>query len=116
MSPGVGKLSDVVVAGRDYPAKVKFEEVLDHEVLLLGFDTAISLEHPPIVDPETGELTPREYYNIRVDDGNVLKTFSTGAVPIAKVLKALQEKIETGEATLPLTCTFHKEGRTYVVK
>lgn len=116
MSNGAGKLSDVVVAGRDYPAKVKIEEVLDHEVFLLGFNTAVSLEHPPVVDAETGELTPRTYYNIRVDDSDVLKTFSTGAIPISKVLDALQVKIEAGEAELPLLCTFRKEGRTYVIE
>ena len=114
--PGAGKLSDVVIAGRDYPAKVKIAEVLDHEVLLLGFEKATSVETAPVVDPETGEVTYREYYNVNVDDGDVLKTFSTGAKPIAKVLNALQQKIDTGEAELPLMCIFRKEGRTYVIE
>ena len=108
-------LSEVIVAGVDYPAKVKIAEVLDHEVLLLSFSTAESTEQPKKVDPETGELIPQEYYNIDVDDSGILKTFSSGALPIAKVLSALQRKIDTGEAKLPLLCTFRQEGRTYVV-
>ena len=109
------RLSDIIVAGVDYPAKVKIAEVLDHDVLLLKFSTAESTEQPKRVDVETGELVPQEYYNIDVDDAGVLKTFSTGAQPIAKVLSALQRKIDTGEAELPLLCTFRQEGRTYVV-
>lgn len=110
------RLSDVVVAGVDYPAKVKITEVLDHEVLLLGFDVAISVDIAPDIDPETGEITPREYYNIRVDDNDVLKTFSTGAIPIVKVLRSLEQKVAQGEAELPLLCSFRKEGRTYVIE
>ena len=114
--PKGNRLSEVVVAGVDYPAKVKMAEVFDHDVLLLRFSVAESTEQPKKVDPETGELIPQEYYNIDVDDGGVLKTFSTGAQPIAKVLGALQRKIDTGEAELPLVCTFRQEGRTYVIE
>ena len=113
--PGAKRLSDVVIPGRDFAAKVPIAEVLDHEVLLLKFSTAESTELPPKLNPATGELEPQVYYNIEVDDSGVIKTFSTGAIPIAKTLEAVQRKLDTGEAELPLLCTFHKEGRTYIV-
>lgn len=111
----VSRLSDVVRPGLDYPAKVKIAEVLDHEVLITGFDRAISTEVAPTVDPETGEVVYREYYNVTVDDQGVMKTFSTGAIPVMKVLDALAKRIEAGEVELPILATFRKEGRTYVV-
>lgn len=110
------RLSDVVIPGRDYEAKVKIAEVLDHDVLLLSFESAVSTETEPVVDPETGELIYRTYYNVNVDDGGILKTFSTGAIPIAKVLAVLQKKVSNGEVELPLVCCFRKEGRTYVIE
>ena len=113
--PGAKRLSDVVIPGRDFAAKVPIAEVLDHEVLMLRFSMAESTELPPVLDPETGELKPQIYYNVDVDDDGVLKTFSSGAKPIRKKLDALQRKLEAGEAELPLLCTFRKEGRTYVV-
>jgi hypothetical protein len=96
------KLTDVMVAGVDYPAKVKIEEVLDHEVLLISFDIA--------KDPQSG----RTYWNLTVDDSGVKKVFSTGAVPLDKVLTGLLLKLEKGDAELPLLCTIEKEGNTYV--
>ena len=114
--PGAKRLSDVVIPGRDYAAKIPIAEVLDHEVLLLKFSEAESTTLPPKLNAETGELEPQRYFNIDVDDGGVIKTFSTGATPIQKVLDALQDKLNTGEAELPLMCTFRKEGQTYVIE
>ena len=109
------RLMDVVVAGVDFPAKVKIEEVLGQDVLVTDFSFAESLDQVE-VDAETGEVKRREYANINVDTGDALKTFSTGAMPVLKVLKALERKIEDGEVELPLLAAFHKEGRTYVIR
>jgi hypothetical protein len=110
MSPGAKRLSDVVVAGRDYEAKVKITEVLDHEVLMTGFDHVIIQKEVTLPDGTKADIEDANYYNVKVDDGGVLKTFSTGAQPIVKVLEVLDKE------DLPLLCTFHKEGQTYVVE
>lgn len=106
----VRSLSDVVVAGRDYPAKVTIKDVLDHEVLMTGFTNVIIMKEVITAEGEKVEVEDANYWNIDVDDNSVLKTFSTGAVPIAKILARLDEDY------LPLLCTFRKQGRTYVVE
>jgi hypothetical protein len=109
------RLSEAVVPGRDYEAKVKISDILDRDVLLLSFEIAEGSQEFAKVDPDTGEVVSRDYWNIAVDDGGSLKTFSTGAIPIDKVLKALRAKIEVGEAELPLLAMFRKEGRTFTI-
>ena len=69
-----------------------------------------------MVDPETGEIVSRDYWNVEVVFDRKYFTFSTGAVPINKVLTALQVKLDSKEAELPLLATFRKEGRTYIVE
>lgn len=106
----VRKLSEVAVAGRDYPAKVKILEVLEHEVFLVSFEHVVI--HDEVVT-EFGEKVKVEranYFNVDVEDGEIKKTFSTGAVPICKILAILDKK------DLPLLCTFRKEGQTYIVE
>lgn len=104
------RLSDLVKAGRDYEAKVKIADVLGHEVILTSFDHVQVYEEKP---DEHGELRPvltQDYWNVAVEDDGVKKTFSTGAVPIVKVLKVLDQ------TDLPLLCTFSAEGRTYLIE
>lgn len=109
------RLSETVVPGRDYEAKVKISDTLDHDVLLLNFGIAEGSAEFAKVDPDTGEIVSRDYWNIVVDDDGKLLTFSTGAIPIDKVLRALQSKIESGEVALPLVAVFKKEGRTFTI-
>lgn len=110
MPSGHKKLSDVVIPGRDYPAKVKIKEVLDHEVLLTDFDHVVITNEKPDQDGVLVKVVDADYYNVVVDDNDVKKTFSTGAKPITQVLASLDK------AHLPLLCTFHAEGQTYVVR
>jgi hypothetical protein len=106
----VRKLSDVVVAGRDYEAKVKITELLDHDVMMTGFDHVIIMKEVTLADGSKEEIEDANYYNVKVDDGGVKKTFSTGAQPIVKVLEVLDKE------DLPLICTFRKQGQTYIVE
>ena len=106
----IRKLSDVAVAGRDYPAKVKITELLDHEVLITDFDQVIITENVELPDGEKVEVEKANYYNLTVEDGEVIKTFSTGAQPIVKILAILDK------ADLPLLATFSKSGQTYIVQ
>uniref|UniRef100_A0A6H1ZV65 Uncharacterized protein n=1 Tax=viral metagenome TaxID=1070528 RepID=A0A6H1ZV65_9ZZZZ len=106
----IRKLGDVVIAGRDYPAKVKILEVLDHEVVITDFDHVVIQDEKPNTDGELVKVVTADYYNVIVDDNDVLRTFSTGAQPIVKILDVLDKD------DLPLLATFHKEGQTYVVK
>jgi len=110
MSSGAKKLSDVVIAGRDYPAKVKIKEVLDHEVLLTDFEHVVIRNEKPDSDGVLVKVVDADYYNVVVEDGDVIKTFSTGAKPIVVILAQLNKD------QLPLLCTFKAEGQTYVVK
>lgn len=110
MSPGHKRLSDKVIPGRDYPAKVKIEELLDHEVLMLDFTNVVIMKDVVTSDGEKLEVEDANYWNVNVDDAGTLKTFSTGATQIVSILKILDK------ADLPLLCEFSKEGRNYVVK
>ena len=104
------RLSDVAVAGRDYPAKVKILELLDHEVLITGFDHVVIFDEVITPDGEKVKAETANYYNLTVEDGEVKKTFSTGAQPIVKILAILNK------ADLPLLATFSKSGQTYLVQ
>lgn len=104
------RLSEVAVAGRDYPAKVKIEEVLDHEVLLTDFDHVVIHDDVELEDGSKARVERANYYNVVVEDGEVIKTFSTGAQPITKILVILDK------ADLPLLATFRKQGQTYIVE
>lgn len=110
------RLSDTLKPGQDYAAKVKIGEILDREVLITGMEKVSGSPEFSLVDPDTGEIVSRDYWNVEVGIDTSTFTFSTGAGPIDKVLTALQRKIDTGEASLPLLATFRKEGRTYVVE
>lgn len=110
------RLSETVVPGQDYAAKIKIKDILGQDVLITGIDKVIGSPEFSIVDEDTGEIVTRDYWNVEVEAGSRTFTFSTGAVPINKVLTALQDKITNGEAELPLLATFRKEGRTYVVE
>jgi hypothetical protein len=110
------RLSETVVPGQDYAAKIKIKDILGQDVLVTGIEKVPGSPEFSFVDEETGEVVSREYWNIEVRADDKSFTFSTGAVPINKVLSALQEKIANGEAELPLLATFRKEGRTYVVE
>lgn len=110
------RLSETVVPGKDYEDKVKIDDILDRDVLILSFETAEGDKQYAKVNPETGEIEVRDYLNIQIEDDGMLKTFCTGAIPITKVLFALQEKLIAGEAELPLLAAFRREGRTYVVE
>lgn len=113
--PRPRRLSDTVVPGQDYAAKVKIDTLLGSEVLITGMEKVRGSPEFSFVDEETGEVISRDYWNVEVVVDGKLFTFSTGAVPVNKVLTALQHKLDTGEAELPLLATFRKEGRTYVV-
>jgi len=106
----IKRLSDVLLAGRDYEAKVKITEVLDHEVLLTDFLNVVITKDVVTAEGEKVEVEDANYWNVAIDDAGVLKTFSTGAVPIVKVLQVLNKE------QLPLLCTFRKQGRTYIVE
>ena len=110
------RLSETVIPGVDYADKKKLADILDREVLILGIEKTAGSAEFALVDPDTGEIVTRDYWNIEVESEGFIVTFSTGAVPINKVLTALQEKIEEGLAELPLLATFRKQGRTYIVE
>lgn len=110
------RLSDTVVPGRDYAAKIKIGDILGQDVLIVAIDKVTGSPEFSIVDEDTGEIVVRDYWNVEVAQDDKSFTFSTGAVPINKVLTALQQKIASGEAELPLLATFRKEGRTYIVE
>ena len=109
-------LSETVIPGKDYAAKVKIDMILDQEVLILEIEKEEGSPEFALVDAETGEIVTRDYWNIVVALDESTLTFSTGAMPIDKVLTALQGKIENGLAELPLLATFRKQGRTYIVE
>lgn len=110
------RLSDMVVAGKDYADKKKLGDVLDREVLILAVEKVSGSPEFALVDPDTGEIVTRDYWNVTVEDKDSVITFSTGAVPVDKVFTALQRKLDSGEVELPLLATFRKQGRTYVVE
>jgi hypothetical protein len=110
------RLSETVVPGQDYAAKIKIKDILGQDVLVVGIDKVEGSPEFSTVDENTGEVITRDYWNIEVKMNDKSFTFSTGAVPIDKVLTALQHKLQSGEAELPLLATFCKEGRTYVVE
>ena len=110
------RLSETVIPGQDYEDKVKLDDVLDRDVLILSFDLAEGDKQYAKVNVETGEVEVRDYLNIQIDDDGLLKTFCTGAIPIIKVLAALRVKINSGEAELPVIACFKKEGKTYTVQ
>jgi hypothetical protein len=118
------RLSETVIPGQDYAAKIKIKDILGQDVVITSFEKVMGSPEFSIVDEETGEVISRDYWrevisrdywNVEVEADGKTFTFSTGAVPINKVLTALQAKIDNGEADLPLLATFSKEGRTYVV-
>jgi len=115
MSPS-RRLSDLVKPGRDYEAKVKIIEVLDHEVMVMGVDHVIIMKEVQLKDGSKEEIEDANYYNVKVDDGGTLKTFSTGAQPIVKVLIALEKLEKTGEEVFPFIAIFRKEGQTYIIE
>jgi hypothetical protein len=110
------RLSDTVVPGEDFAAKVKIAEILDREVSILSIEKVEGSAEYALIDTDSGEMIIRDYWNVEVEIDARTYTFSTGAVPISKVLTALQEKLDNEEAFLPLLATFHKEGRTYIVE
>ena len=110
------RLSETVIPGVDYADKKKLADILDREVVILSIEKVAGSAEFALVDPDTGEIISRDYWNIEVEDEGMIITFSTGAVPINKVLTALQDKIENGLAELPLLATFRKQGRTYIVE
>ncbi len=110
------RLGDIVVPGQDYAAKVKIKDILARDVIITSIGKVVGSPEFSVVDEETGEVITRDYWNIEVETDGKTFTFSTGALPVNKVLTALQAKIENGEAELPLLAVFRKEGRTYVVE
>lgn len=114
--PGAKRLKDVVIAGRDYPAKVKIEEILDHEVLMTKFDHVVIVKEVQLKDGTTEEAIDADYYNIVVEDGETIKTFSTGATQIVNVMEKLTLMEKAGESPLPCIVTFRKEGRVYLIE
>lgn len=110
------RLSETVIPGVDYADKCKISDVLDTEVVILSIEKVEGSPEFALVDAETGEIVTRDYWNVEVELDNMVVTFSTGAVPINKVLTALQAKLDTHEAALPLLATFRKSGRTYIVE
>ena len=113
--PKPRRLSEAVVPGKDFAEKVKIDRVLGQEVVITAIEKVGGSPEFALVDAETGEIVSRDYWNLTVELDETTFTFSTGATPIDKVLTSLQEKINNGEADLPLLATFRKEGRTYVV-
>ena len=110
------RLSETVIPGKDYADKREIKDILDKEVLILSIVKAEGAPEYAKVDPDTGELINRDYWNVEIGVDNLVFTFSIGAIPVDKVLTVLQEKIDTGEAELPLLATFRKSGRTYIVE
>jgi len=110
------RLSETVIPGQDYAEKVKIKDILDQEVVILNIEKTEGSPEFALVDPGTGEIVNRDYWNVEVELDNKIVTFSTGAIPVNKVLTALQSKLDTGEAELPLLATFRKSGRTYIVE
>ena len=110
------RLSETVIPGKDYAAKVKIDMILDQEVLILEIKKVAGSAEFALVDPDTGEIVTRDYWNVIVTLDESILTFSTGAVPIDTLFTALQEKIENGLAEFPLLATFRKQGRTYIVE
>jgi hypothetical protein len=109
------RITDVVQPGVDFAAKIKITEILGQEVLITNIDKVEGSPEFNQVDPETGEVVSRDYWNVEIILNDLEYTFSTGAVPIDKVLAAAKEKIEKGMADYPLIATFNKSGRTYTV-
>jgi len=110
------RLGDIVKPGEDFEAKIEIKQVLGEEVLILGIEKAEGAPEYQKVDPETGEITNRDYWNVSIEHEGLLYTFSCGAIPVNKVFTRLQEKVANGEAEFPLLATFRKEGRTYIVE
>ena len=110
------RLSETVIPGVDYADKKKLADILDQEVLILSILKTPGSTEFALVDPDTGELIIRDYWNVEVEVDDLIYTFSTGAIPINKVLTALQKKIDEGLAELPVIATFRKQGRTYIVE
>lgn len=114
--PKPRRLSEAVIPGQDYAAKVKMQDILGQDVLITGIEKVPGSPEFSFVDEDTGEVVSRDYWNVDIEVDSKVLTFSTGAVPVNKVLTALQEKLANGEAELPLIARFRKEGRTYVVE
>ena len=110
------RLSETVIPGKDYADKKKIGDILDKEVDILEIEKVKGSAEFALVDPDTGEIVTRDYWNVTVVNEGDFITFSTGAIPVNKVLTALQEKLDSGEAELPLLATFRKSGRTYIVE
>jgi len=110
------RLSDIVKPGEDFEAKIEIKQILGQEILVTGFEKAEGAPEYQKVDPETGEISSRDYWNISVELDGRMYTFSCGAIPVDKLLSVLKDKLANGEAELPLLATFRKEGRTYVVE
>lgn len=110
------RLSDTVKPGEDFEAKIEIKEILGQDVLITGIEKAEGDQQYSKVDPDTGEIVNRDYWNVAIELDGRLYTFSCGAIPVNKVLTVLQHKLSAGEAELPLLATFRKEGRTYVVE
>lgn len=110
------RLSDIVKPGEDFEAKIEIKQILGQDVLITGLEKAEGDPQYQKVDPETGEISSRDYWNISIELDGKLYTFSCGAIPVNKIFTVLQEKIASGEVELPLLATFRKEGRTYVVE
>lgn len=109
------RLSDIVVPGEDFEAKIEIKDILNQEVVITAIDKAEGDPQYQKVDPATGEVIDRDYWNISITLEDKLYTFSCGAIPVNKSLSALQNKIDAGKAELPVLAIFSKEGRTYVV-
>lgn len=104
------RLSDLVKAGVDYPAKVKITDVLDVEVEVIDFKRVTIMKEVTLKDGTKDEVVDADYYNVVVKDKGLIKTFSTGAVPIMNVLGGIDKD------ELPAWTTFSKKGQTYVTR
>jgi hypothetical protein len=82
----------------------------------MGVDHVIIMKEVKLSDGSKEEIEDANYYNVKVDDGGILKTFSTGAQPIVKVLIALEKLEKTGQEVFPFLATFRQEGNTYVIE
>lgn len=109
------RIGDIVVPGEDFEAKIEIKDILNQEVTITAISKAEGAPEFQKVDPDTGEVINRDYWNVSIEFDKKLYTFSCGAIPVNKSLSALQEKIDDGLAELPVLATFSKEGRTYVV-
>lgn len=110
------RLSETVIPGKDYADKREIKDILDKEVLVLSIEKAEGAPEFAKVNPDTGEIVNRDYWNIEVGVDDLIFTFSVGAIPVDKVLTVLQGKLDNGEAELPLLATFRKSGRTYIIE